>query len=309
MKPNLISIIIPTYNRAHLVGETIQSFINQSYSNWEIIVVDDGATDNTPELIKSYNDQRINYYKRNTEHKKGPSGCRNYGLSLANGEYVLFFDDDDIAHPDLLQLCMEQFSQKDIDFCRYLRNVFYNKFDIEFDRKKDIDLFKITTNDLESMITNKLPFNTCAVIWKRDCFGEERFNEELFYSDEREFYQRIFTNGISGISINKILIYARKHEISSTNNFLTLNPKYLNSTRKAMKLMIDNLYKKGKLSPYLTKYFIRNGFVLQDKSIIDRILKKSDANLAIRLKYKLGYRFYPILKPLLKLKGKLFRYI
>jgi glycosyltransferase involved in cell wall biosynthesis len=301
------SIIIPTFNRAHLIAETIRSFVNQSYSNWEIIVVDDGATDNTPELVQSYNDPRIQSSRRSSQHDKGPSGCRNYGLSLAKGEYILFFDDDDIAHPDLLSLCMEQFSQKDIDFCRYLREVFYNDFDIVFDSNTDFDLFEITEEDLEAVITNKLPFNTCAVIWKKTCFKGERFNEELFYSDEWEFYQRVLSSNVKGVSLKKVLLFARKHTVSSTNNFLNSNSKYLNSTRKAMKLVIQNLHERGKLSPELIKYFIRNGFALKDKSIIEEVLNRTKAKTRIKLKYLFGYRIYPILKPIFYLKGKIFK--
>lgn len=303
--PRQISIIIPTYNRAHLIGETLQSFVNQSYPNWEIIVVDDGATDNTPDLIKSYADSRIQYSRRSSQHKKGPSGCRNYGLSVAKGEYILFFDDDDIAHPDLLQLCLEQLEQKEIDFCRYLREVFYNDFDVDFDRDKNFSSFKIDGDDLEKMITNKLPFNTCAVVWKRSCFTDEKFNEELFYSDEWECYQRVLSNGSKGISINKVLLFARKHAASSTHNFLNSTPKYLNSTRKAMKLVIQNLYEKERLSPELVRYFIRKGFALNDKSIIKEILNKTNAKTRVKLKYNLGYMFYPFIKPMFTLKGKI----
>ena len=79
MKP-LVSIIIPTYNRAHLIAETLDSIIAQTYTNWECIVVDDGSTDPTDELMETYckKDSRFQYYHRPKNRPKGANACRNY---------------------------------------------------------------------------------------------------------------------------------------------------------------------------------------------------------------------------------------
>ena len=80
--PDLISIIIPTYNRSHLLGETLDSVLIQTYRNWECIVVDDGSTDYTPELMEFYirKDSRFSFYRRPEEKAKGANACRNYGF-------------------------------------------------------------------------------------------------------------------------------------------------------------------------------------------------------------------------------------
>lgn len=91
------SIIIPTYNRANLIGLTIDSVLNQSYTNFEIIIVDDGSTDNTEEIIKRINHQKITYLKKeNTER----GAARNFGIDHAIGEYITFIDSDDLLYPD-----------------------------------------------------------------------------------------------------------------------------------------------------------------------------------------------------------------
>lgn len=301
----IISIIIPTYNRALLLRETLDSFINQSYENWETIIIDDGSTDDTETQVKSVNDNRVKYFKRQKPFKKGPAGCRNYGLEKAAGDYILFFDDDDIAHPNLLKEVALAFLSQNLDFVRYERRVFYGGFHYNFDNTKKAKTFTISPDDLDKMVINKLPFNTCAVVWKRESIGEERFNETLFYSDEWEFFQRLLSNGLQGVNLEKTLLYARKHPESSTGYFQKQNPRYYGSTRKAMILVIDNLNDKNLLNKTLEKFFIQKAFQLRDETILSSILKKSDLPVLTRLKYKLGFPFYSILRPVFILKGKL----
>lgn len=97
MKP-LVSIIIPTYNRAHLIGETLDSVLAQTYINWECIIVDDRSTDDTKEVIDSYlyGDVRFSYFKRPEKYFKGASSCRNYGFEKSQGKYIQWIDDDDM---------------------------------------------------------------------------------------------------------------------------------------------------------------------------------------------------------------------
>jgi len=95
MKKNsniLFSVIIPTYNRAGIIGRAIESVLAQTYQNWELIVVDDGSTDNTKEIVMSYNDERIKYYWKENEEL---NAARNTGKELSKGDYICFLDDDD----------------------------------------------------------------------------------------------------------------------------------------------------------------------------------------------------------------------
>lgn len=93
----LVSVVIPTYNRAHIIGRTIDSVIQQSYKNLEIIIVDDGSKDNTEEVINNIKDPRIRYIRNETN--QGASITRNNGVAAANGEYVAFLDSDDVWLP------------------------------------------------------------------------------------------------------------------------------------------------------------------------------------------------------------------
>lgn len=129
-KSPTVSVIIPTYNRAHLVGRSIQSVLNQTYQDFEIIVVDDASTDNTEEVVKSFNDPRICYIRHKQNH--GGSAARNTGIRTARGEYIAFLDSDDewlpnkvaeqmrvfygnqdcgAVHTGLLHICKDEYNE------------------------------------------------------------------------------------------------------------------------------------------------------------------------------------------------------
>jgi GT2 family glycosyltransferase len=95
----LISIITPAFNRAHLIGETIKSVLRQTFTDWELIVVDDGSTDDTGAVVSRFNDARIRCLR---QARAGATAARNHGLSQARGELILFLDSDDVMLPHSL---------------------------------------------------------------------------------------------------------------------------------------------------------------------------------------------------------------
>lgn len=98
----MISIITPTYNREVLVQETIKSILGQTYNDWELILVDDGSTDNTEQAIQKYlSDDRIRYIKK---HNSGQASSLNIGVGYAKGDFIVFLDSDDIAYPNWLEV-------------------------------------------------------------------------------------------------------------------------------------------------------------------------------------------------------------
>ena len=98
----LVSIIMPTHNRSVFLLEALDSVLNQSYTNWELIIIADACTDNTNELIKPYlQDNRISF--KETKENLGGAGARNLGLDIAIGEYISFLDDDDVWHQNKIE--------------------------------------------------------------------------------------------------------------------------------------------------------------------------------------------------------------
>lgn len=97
----LVSIIMPSWNTAKFIGETIQSVKNQTYTNWELLIVDDCSTDNTDEIVASFKDDRIRYF--HNEKNSGAALTRNKALREAKGEWIAFLDSDDLWAPTKLE--------------------------------------------------------------------------------------------------------------------------------------------------------------------------------------------------------------
>lgn len=97
----LVSVLIPTYNRSSLIGNAIESVLAQTYENYEIIIIDDGSTDDTGAVVNKFNSLRIKYiYQEN----KGRSAARNLAFNLSQGDYIAFLDSDDMFHPQKIEL-------------------------------------------------------------------------------------------------------------------------------------------------------------------------------------------------------------
>ena len=101
MIDGLVSVIMPSWNTSNFIAESIQSVIDQTYENWELIIVDDCSTDNTDEVVAKFKDKRIRYFKN--EKNSGAALSRNRALREARGEWIAFLDSDDLWSPDKLE--------------------------------------------------------------------------------------------------------------------------------------------------------------------------------------------------------------
>lgn len=98
---DLVSIVMPSYNTADYIGDSIRSVLNQTYDNWELLIVDDCSTDNTDSVVAGFTDSRIRYLKN--EHNSGAAVSRNYALREAKGRWIAFLDSDDLWEPEKLE--------------------------------------------------------------------------------------------------------------------------------------------------------------------------------------------------------------
>ena len=187
MNNPLISIIIPTYNRAHLISETLDSVLAQTYRNWECIIVDDGSTDTTESVVNYYveKDARFQYYKRPSAYKSGGNGARNYGFHVSKGEYVNWFDSDDLMLPHALQSKLDAF-EENVDF------VVANSlnFDEEGTVSRPYELNYDIPITAENYISQTIGWITNDVLVRRKVI-QIRFNEELKSGQEYNFFARL----------------------------------------------------------------------------------------------------------------------
>ncbi len=114
MENELVSIIMPTYNCAKFIGKTIESVLNQTYSNWELIIVDDCSKDNTEEVVKAFNDSRIKYNK--LENNSGAAIARTEAMKIASGTYMAFLDSDDLWKKDKLEKQLKFMKENNYNF-------------------------------------------------------------------------------------------------------------------------------------------------------------------------------------------------
>jgi glycosyltransferase involved in cell wall biosynthesis len=310
MNSALVSIIIPTYNRAHLISETLDSVLAQTYENWECIIVDDGSKDNTADLLQNYciKDKRFLFYKRTVDRPKGANACRNYGFELSKGEYVNWFDDDDIMHPNklIIQVKALQNSNYNFSVCQTLifENTIKNLIGL---RSKKI----YSENVFYDYLTQKIVWLTPSSLWKKKFLKTFKylFDEELQAAQEWEFHCRVLLSCKDYNVINDALIYIRQHENSVTYNsdekkrmwnyFLARNKLY---KRHKIKLNTEEVeflqdYLLSNFKKYVRSYSLKNSF----KSFYLYVFSEKKFNSKLKF-----YAFIGVVSYLMTHKGHVF---
>lgn len=218
MSDHLVSIILPTFNRVNYVVKAIQSILSQNYSDWELIIWNDGSEDNSEEVINSFKDERIKYY-HDVNH--GKSYALNRAIELSEGEYIAFIDDDDQWHENKLNLQIKIFSkypEVDILFTDFNNmNLSTGEKGSGFEQtiqglerlivnEIDDDLFIIEDNFPEGITITNFILPSSTVLRKAVLQKVGQFNEELRNSLDLELWWRIYLHGFSFAYLKKILV-------------------------------------------------------------------------------------------------------
>lgn len=191
---NKVSIIVPNFNGSLFLKETIESVVNQSYKNWELIVVDDGSTDNSASIVSSYLSEKVRYIQRSYDRKKGGNTCRNIGIEEATGDYAIFLDSDDI----LADYCLEQriaFMErhKELDFAVF--NI-YNFVGGDISTAQLHTHLNVPDPEKHFMGLNCL-WQTTSPIWNINFIRNLKFNEDFLRLQDPELTLRALnTNGV-----------------------------------------------------------------------------------------------------------------
>jgi len=259
----LVSIIIPTFNRAHLITETLHSVLAQTYLNWECIVVDDGSTDDTEIVIMKFveKDNRFQFYKRPNTMPKGGNVCRNIGFIKSKGALIQWFDSDDLLLPHALEEKVN-ILQSDDDYCICAMQIF----------KGDISNVISTYNQhpanniIASFLKDQLLLNVPSFLYRRATVAKFTFSESLTRAQDLDFVFRVITQpNLKKSWTPKVLLKVRLHEKSITSRFQQFEKNDLHSEIQVRKQVLG--YAKGLPS------FERNIALTKFLNVLKRLLK------------------------------------
>lgn len=202
MKKPLVSVIIPTFNRAKLLRQCVKSILEQSYSNLEIIIVDDGSNDNSFNAIKKIKDLRISYFKKKNE---GVASARNYGIKKANGKYITFCDDDDLFLKEKIRVQVNFLeNNKNLAFCYtngfIVKNLSKKKFFSHLHQRTFAQLLLENSQILTASVMARL-----KIVKKI-----KGFNEELKMCEDYDLWLRM-AEKYSFNYIDKVFVLINKH--------------------------------------------------------------------------------------------------
>lgn len=184
----LFSIIIPTYNRADKLIKALESLVAQTYKNFEVIVCDDGSTDNTAEVINSFSDKLpITYIWE--ENWGGPARPRNNGIKASKGDWICFLDSDDFCYPEKLEICLNHID--DSNFLYHDLDVYSDKDQVSL---RKLGSRKLTGDVFNDLLVNGNAMNNSGVVVKKELllkvngFSEER---EMIFIEDYDCWIRI----------------------------------------------------------------------------------------------------------------------
>ena len=183
METALISVIVPVYNVAQYLEKSIASIQQQTYQNLEIILVDDGSTDESGRLCEQIaeQDERVLVYHKDNE---GLSQARNDGLKQAHGDYVIFIDSDDYIHPEMIASLYQQLVNEDADVSSCgVMNVYANSESPQTEKQDDYFVCETETFLREYLIGEKIPGTICNKLIKKEIAIQLTFPKGLIYED------------------------------------------------------------------------------------------------------------------------------
>jgi len=203
MKKPLVSVIIPVYNGETYLAEALESVLQQNYEPIEIIIVDDGSTDKTAQIVKNIKGNIKYSYQTN----QGPAAARNTGLRLASGEFIAFLDVDDLWSRNRLTM--------QADFL-----IVHPAVEIIQGLIQDLHLAGSTSDSTSSFKAVSEPYfsvNLGGAMYRRQVFDKVGlFDETLRYNEDTDWFVRAWDNNITKAQLAKVALYYRKHESNMT---------------------------------------------------------------------------------------------
>lgn len=208
----LISIIIPFLNREKLIEETLVSILSQQYEHFECILVDDGSSDSSYSIVKKFcqKDKRFKVFQRPGNSIKGANTCRNIGFDQSTGDYVIWFDSDDLMTPDHLRVKLEEIQKTQADFV-VARTQNFSEIGFEAPYVYEQKPYGIRAEDF---ILRRIHWYTYDVLLKRTVAERIRWNEHLQSWQDYNYFCKMLLVTINGHYIPQVLTHRRLHSVS-----------------------------------------------------------------------------------------------
>lgn len=199
--PPKVSIVVPTYNRADVLGRAIKSVLSQTLQDWELIIVDDGSTDDTRSVVGEYSDERIYYlYQEN----QGANAARMTGVRMARGEYISFLDSDDRFHEDYLSTVADSLRQENESCAGIATSYFRVKSNGDVRSVKRVPSGKIT---LEQIVDgNKIGSFSCVTLKSQLFTDIGSLDMNIKAAQDYEYYLRALKKGYYILGIDQIMV-------------------------------------------------------------------------------------------------------
>jgi glycosyltransferase involved in cell wall biosynthesis len=253
----LVSVIIPTYNSAAFLPQAVESVIRQTYDNFEIIVVDDGSTDDTEAVLTPYRDV-IRYFKK---VNGGPSAARNLGIAQAQGELIAFQDADDLWLPDKLQLQTDHFRENP-----QLGVVFTGSERFDESGLLDSNIrkgYRVPTGMIFDRLLTEHFIAMPSVMVRRSCFAEVGlFEESLIGNEDFNLYLRLARKYAFGF-INRVLVRIRVHKNNLSDNLDRMCEDEIKNLEKIAQMFPDAQIPRRRLAARIYARFGRYYFSQQ----------------------------------------------
>ena len=205
------SIVVPTYNRAGFICKAIDSVLNQTFNKFELIIVDDGSTDNTSEIVNKYSDPRIKYFYQENKER---SAARNEGIRRSTGEYITFLDSDDYYLPQRLGNLYNGIISKGSPIALFHTGISFEE-NGKISQREEIN--KIFMSDKDFIIWGVI--GTPQACLHHSIFNKHKFNENINISEDMELWLRIVHDGYKLYFIDTYDIIALKHSGRSIDEF------------------------------------------------------------------------------------------
>lgn len=204
----MISIIIPVYNSSKYIKKCIESVLNNTYKNFEIVIVDDGSSDNSISIIKEINSSKIKVFSQNNS---GPGSARNLGIKKSKGEYIFFLDSDDIINENTLELLHNNIKDNDVIIGNY--KIYYDD------------------NKIEEFITPKdCKFNIffeSVTVWnrlykKKFIIDNDILFEEIYQGEDRLFLANMYLHNPKVTTIDEFIYNWLRHDTAEISTLTHL---------------------------------------------------------------------------------------